>query len=96
MLFLGDDGLDGERKALRHAMIVENLQQLYTDVFRDWIMSDEQAGEELRWRACAIEKYLRVRMRGSQFNFSDAFAAFRDCEAQNPDEAEQFIQGLTE
>ena len=96
MLFLGDDGLDGERKALRHAMIVENLQQVYTDVFRDWIMSNEQAGEELRWRACAIEKYLRVRMRASQFNFSDAFAAFRDWEAQNPDEAEQFIQGLTE
>jgi len=28
MLFCGDEGMDGERKAIRHAMIVENLQQL--------------------------------------------------------------------
>jgi hypothetical protein len=33
MLFCGNEGLDGERKAMRHAMIVENLQQLYTDFF---------------------------------------------------------------
>jgi hypothetical protein len=96
MLFLGDQGLNGERKALRHALIVEHLQQLYTDVFRDWMMSNEQAGEELRWRACAIDKFLKIRMRASQFNFSDAFAAFRDWEAQNPVEAGKFIQGLTE
>ena len=51
MLFCGNDGLDGERKAIRHAMIVENLQQLYTDVFHDWIVANEQAAEELRWRA---------------------------------------------
>jgi hypothetical protein len=96
MLFSGNEGLDSERKALRHAMIVENLQQLYTDVFRDWVLSNEQAGEELRWRACAIDRYLKVRMRGTQFNFVDAFAAFKDWEAQNPSEAEEFIQGLGE
>ena len=73
MLFCGNDGLDGERKAIRHAMIVENLQQLYTDVFNDWIVANEQAGEKLRWRAAAIDRYLKVRLRGSQFNFVDAF-----------------------
>ena len=42
MLFCGNEGLDGERKAMRHAMIVENLQQLYTDVFNDWVVANEQ------------------------------------------------------
>ena len=62
-LFCGNDGLDGERKAIRHATIVENLQQLYTDVFSDWIVANEQA-EELRWRAVAIDRYLKLRLRG--------------------------------
>jgi hypothetical protein len=30
MLLCGNEELDSERKAIRHAMIVENLQQLYT------------------------------------------------------------------
>jgi hypothetical protein len=55
MLFCGNEGLDGERKAIRHAMIVENLQQLYTDIFSDWTVANEQAAEELRWRAAAID-----------------------------------------
>jgi hypothetical protein len=96
MLFCGNDGLDGERKAVRHAMIVENLQQLYTDIFSDWSVANEQAAEELRWRATAIDRYLRLRLRGSQFNFVDAFAAFRDWEVQNPEEAAKFAQGLDE
>jgi type IV secretion system protein TrbE len=96
MLFCGNEGLDGERKALRHAMIVENLQQLYTDVFNDWIVANEQAAEELRWRAAATDRYLKLRLRGSQFNFVDAFAAFRDWEVQNPDEASEFTAGLPE
>jgi hypothetical protein len=96
MLFCGNEGFDGERKAIRHAMIVENLQQLYTDVFSDWIVANEQAAEELRWRAAAIDQYLKLRLRRSQFNFVDAFAAFRDWEAQNPEEAAEFIRGLEE
>src|SRR5580693_10545185 len=87
MLFCGNEGLDGERKAIRHAMIVENLQQLYTDIFNDWIVANEQTAEELRWRAAAIDRYLKLRLRGSQLNFVDAFAAFRDWEIQNPDDS---------
>jgi|SRR5208337_1377242 len=60
MLFCGNEGLDGERKAIRHAMIVENMQQLYTDVFNDWIVENEEAAEELRWRAAAIDRYLKL------------------------------------
>src|SRR5271166_127154 len=60
MLFCGNDGLDGERKAIRHAMIVENLQQLYTDVFSDWIVVNEQPAEELHWRAAATDRYLKL------------------------------------
>jgi hypothetical protein len=74
MLFCGNEGLDGERKAIRHTMIVENLQQLYTDIFNDWIVANEEAAEELRWRAAAIDRYLK-RLRRSQLNFVDAFAA---------------------
>ena len=96
MLLCGNEGLDGERKAIRHAMIVENLQQLYTDIFNDWIVANEQAAEELRWRAAAIDRYLTLRLRGSQMNFVDAFAAFRDWELQHPDEASNFIQELSE
>jgi hypothetical protein len=96
MLFCGNEGLDGERKAMRHAMIVENLQQLYTDIFNDWIVENEQVAEELRWRATAIDRYLKLRLRGSQLNFIDAFAAFRDWELQHPDEASNFMQELSE
>ena len=48
LLFCGSHNGDEERRALRHAMIVENLQQLYTDVFNDWILANEEAAEELR------------------------------------------------
>jgi hypothetical protein len=71
MLFCGNEGLDGERKAIRHAMIVENLQQLYTDIFNDWIVANEQTAEELRWRAAAIDRYLKLRLRGSQLRLWD-------------------------
>ena len=77
-------------------MIVENLQQLYTDVFNDWIVANEEAAEELRWRAFAIEKYRNMQMRGSQMNFVDAFTAFRDWEEQKPEDAAQFIASLEE
>jgi type IV secretion system protein TrbE len=96
MLFCGNEGLDGERKAIRHAMIVENLQQLYTDVYNDWVLENEQAAEKLRWRAASIDRYLKLRLRGAQSNFVDAFAAFRDWERQSPDEAADFIQELSE
>lgn len=92
MLFCGNEGLDGERKALRHAMIVENLQQLYTDVFNDWMVANEEAAEELRWRAAAVDRFLRFRMRGSQRSFLEAFTQFRDWEMTNPDEACEFIR----
>jgi CRISPR-associated protein Cas7 len=46
MLFCGNEGLDGERQAIRHAMIVENLQQLYTDVYNDWVLENEQAARK--------------------------------------------------
>ena len=96
MLFCGNEGLDGERKAIRHAMIVENLQQLYTDIFNDWILANEQAADELRRRAAAIDRYLKLRSRGSQPSFVDAFAAFRDWELQDPEEASAFTQELSE
>src|SRR6476660_6462622 len=86
LLFCGSDHGDEERRALRHAMIVENLQQLYTDVFNDWILANEAAAEELRGRAFAIEKCRNVQMRGSQRNFVDAFAALRDWEESKPDD----------
>jgi hypothetical protein len=96
LLFCGDAGPDGERRALRHAMLVENLQQLYTDVFNDWMVANEPAAEELRWRACAIDRFLKTRLKGPQFNQVDAFAAFRDWEVQNPDETGEFVQGIGE
>jgi type IV secretion system protein TrbE len=96
MLFCGSEGLDGERKLMRHAMIVENLQQLYTDVFNDWAVTNEQTAGELRRRAAAIDRYLKLRMSGSHSNFVDAFAAFRDWEREDPDQASRFQEELTE
>ena len=96
LLFCGSDTGDDERRALRHAMIVENLQQLYTDVFNDWILANEEAAEAVRWRAFAIEKFRNVQMRGSQLNFVDAFVAFRDWEESKPEEVAQFIDALDE
>src|ERR1700751_6492870 len=63
MLFCGNEGLDGERKAIRHAMIVENLQQLYTDVFNDWGVAHEEAAEEVRRRAAALDQYLKLKLK---------------------------------
>jgi hypothetical protein len=80
MLFCGNEGLDAERRALRHAMIVESLQQLYTDSFMDWSVANEGAAEELRWLACAIDKYLRTRMKGAHFGFDAEFAKNRATE----------------
>jgi len=77
-------------------MIVENLQQLYTDIFNDWVVANEEAAEELRWRAAAIDRYLKLRLRGSQMNFIDAFAAFRDWERENSEEAANFLEELPE
>ena len=96
LLFCGGDDGDAERRALRQAMIVENLQQLYTDVFNDWIVANEEPAEELRWRALAIEKYRTLRMRGAQSNFVDAFSAFRDWQEHKPDDAARFIDSLDE
>jgi hypothetical protein len=92
MLFCGNEELDGERKALRHAMIVENLQQLYTDAYHDWIVAHEEAAEELRWRAAAVERFLRQHLRTSQLTFVEAFAEFRDWEAKHPDDVGEFIR----
>ncbi len=92
MLFAGSDGLDGERRALRNALLVEHLQLLYTDVYRDWVLAHEGAAEELRWRALAIDRFLQTRLKGAQHNWADAFARFRDWEAQTPDEADAFIR----
>jgi hypothetical protein len=64
--------------------------------FHDWIVANEQAAEELRWRATAIDRYLKLKLPGSQLNFVDAFAAFRDWERQNPEAASNFIQELPE
>ena len=50
----------------------------------------------MRWRAAAIDRYLKLRLRGAHLNFVDAFAVFRDWELQNPDEASNFIQELSE
>jgi hypothetical protein len=94
MLFCGNEGLDGERKAMRHASRTCNN---FTPIFsNDWIVANEQAAEDLRWRAAAIDRYLKVRMRASHSNFVDAFAAFRDWEMQNPDEAANFAHELPE
>jgi hypothetical protein len=94
MLFCGNEGLDGERKAIRHAMIVENSSSSTPTFFNDWIVANEEAAEELRWRAAAIDRYLK-RLRGSQLNFVDAFATFHDWERQNPDEASNFLEELS-
>ena len=77
-------------------MLFRSLQQLYTDVFNDWILANEEAAEELQWRAFAIEKFRSVQMRGSQLNFVDAFVAFRDWEKSKPEEVAQFIDSLDE
>jgi hypothetical protein len=96
MLFCGTEGLDAERRALRQAMLVENLQQLYTDVFTDWSIANEGPAEELRWLACAIDKYSRTRIKGTQVGFDEAFAIFRDWEQRSPDEAKAFVEELGE
>jgi hypothetical protein len=77
-------------------MIVENLQQLYTDVFNDWIIANEETAEELRWRAFAIDKFRTWRLKGSQSNFVDAFTAFRDWEQQKPEDVARFMDSLDE
>jgi hypothetical protein len=89
MLFCGERDYEGEEKILRHSMIVEKLQELYTDVYQDWVSGHEKFAEELRWRAYAIYRYLSQRIKNG--TFLDAFVAMRDWEMQNREEAQAFI-----
>lgn len=92
MLFCGGTGqMDGEEHVLRHALIVGELQRLYTDAYNDWAVAHPEAAEEMRWRACALYRYLNTKMKGAHNTFLDAFVRFRDWEIQSPDEAQAFI-----
>ena len=94
MLFCGDRDYEGEEKVLRKSMIVEKLQELYSDVYQDWVSGNGHFAQELRWRAYAIYRYLTQRMKNG--SFLEAFVALRDWEMQNPDEAQDFIRQAKE
>ena len=96
LLLCGSEGLDSERRVLRNALIVENLQQLYTDVFNDWVIANEAAAGEVRWLACALDRYLKTRLKPAQSNFVDAFVSFRDWQMTDPDAAGAFLGELDE
>ena len=91
MLFCGEAHVEGEEAVLRHSLIVEQLQRLYTDTYEDWAVGHPEAAEELRWRAYAIYRYLNTKMKGAHNTFLDAFVRLRDWEMQSPDEAQEFI-----
>jgi hypothetical protein len=94
MLFCGDRDYESEEKILRKSMIVEKLQELYSDLYQDWVSGNENFAQELRWRAYAIYRYLTQRMKNG--SFLEAFVALRDWELQEPDEAQNFIRQAKE
>ena len=94
MLFCGERDYDGEEKILRHSMIVEKLQELYSDIYQDWVSGHEELAQELRRRAYAIYRYVTQRMKNG--TFLDGFVALRDWEMQDPDEAQGFIREARE
>jgi type IV secretion system protein TrbE len=92
MLMCGDKEISGERAKERQALLVESLQQMYWDFFRDWQVEHEEAAEELRWRAYAVHRYRLTRMRSKDSSFTEAFVEMRDWELREPGAAEAFIR----
>jgi type IV secretion system protein TrbE len=92
LLMCGDKELRSEQAKERQALLVESLQQLYWDVFRDWQMENQEAAEELRWRAFALHRYRETRARKRHGDFTEAFVELRDWELRDPDGAHAFIR----
>ena len=92
LVMCGDKEIATERAKERQSLVVENLQQLYWDYFRDWQMENEEAAEELRWRAFALHRYRQTRSRNKNADFTEAFVDMRDWELLDPDGAHAFIR----
>jgi hypothetical protein len=77
-------------------MIVENLQQLYTDIFNDWIVANEQIARRIAL-ACSCHRPLsQTEIKGIAIEFRRRLRCPCDWELQNPDEASNFRQELSE
>ena len=67
MLFCGERDYEGEKKILRHSMIVDKLQELYTDVYQDWVSGHEKFAEEFRIAMKALKKFVELSRQHSPY-----------------------------
>ena len=90
------EGSDRERMALRQSILVEAMQQLYSDWYQDWRYENEELAREIDRRACGIRRYYKERMRGGDRTLLDAFVELREWEDRDPEEARHYLHSIPE
>ena len=90
------EGSDRERMALRQSILVEAMQQLYSDWYQDWRFEHEDQARDYDRRACAIRRYYKQRMRGGDRTLLDAFVELREWEARDPEAARDYLDAIPE
>lgn len=83
-----------EAQQIRQAILGQYIQQLYQDTFEEWSKRNSEKLPELQRLACAIHRWKQRMVLGS--TELDAYAALRDRNARNDDEALQFLSSISE
>jgi hypothetical protein len=86
---------DEDKQSQRNAQISQYINQLYDDIFTDWMRKNAELQPSIARHACAIERFRTSRMALGATPL-EAFADLRDWRLTNPDEAECFVNGIDE
>jgi hypothetical protein len=86
---------DEEKQMLRQAQISKYLNQLYEDVYQDWINKCPDKVFGIARHACALSAYRRHRLAPGATTL-DAFADFRDWYRARQDEAHAFLMSIAD
>ena len=90
------EGGDRERMAVRQSLLIDALQQLYTDCYQDWRLENEDRAREIDRRAYAVRRLYKERMQGGENTLLDAFVELREWEADPSGDAQEFIAQASE
>ena len=86
---------DEEKQLYRQAQITRYLNQLYEDVYQDWLNQYPEAAAQVARHAYALWRYKRERMAVGSTGL-DAFVDFRDWQKSHADEAQAFLMQYDE
>jgi hypothetical protein len=90
------EGSDRERMAIRQSILVEAMQQLYSDWYQDWRFENEDQARDIDRRACAMRRFYKERMRGGDRTLLDAFVEIREWEDRDPEAVREYLDSISE